>query len=264
MLRFMETRDSARPGRLASLAAAGRALADALFPPQCPSCAAPTGSAAALCPDCWGKMGFVGAACRRCALPLESELAGDDAECPACLTRPPAFARARAVMTYDGGRDMVLRFKHAERTDYVPAFAAWLARAGAPLLESADLIVPVPLHRWRLLKRRYNQAALLGNALARRTGIAAFPDALVRTRATPSQGAMISARMRRRNVLAAFAVRPGARDAVKGKHVLLVDDVMTTGATLESAARTLKRAGAAEVSALVLARVVRPGEAPIF
>lgn len=260
----MEMRNSAPPSGLASLARARRALADALYPPQCPACAAPTGSALALCTPCWDKAGFGRPACRRCAMPLESELSGDAAECAACTARPPAFSRARAAMTYEGGRDMVLRFKHGERTDYTPAFAAWLNRAGAPLLADADLLVPVPLHRWRLLARRFNQSALLANALARLSGVASLPDALIRTRPTPSQGAMVSARARRRNVLAAFAVRPGAGAAVRGRRIVLIDDVMTTGATLEAATRALMRGGAADVRALVLARVVRAGEAPIF
>jgi ComF family protein len=165
-----------------------------------------------------------------------------------------------AVFRYDTARDLILRFKHADRTDYTPTFAAWMARAGAPLLADAELAVPVPLHRWRLLKRRYNQAAELANAVARHAGLEALPDALVRTRPTPSQGAMVSARARRRNVLAAFAVRAGAKERLKGKRVLLIDDVMTTGATLEACTRTLRRAGAASVSCLTLARVVRPDD----
>ncbi len=260
----MGMRDSAARTGLASLAAARGTLADALFPPQCPSCGAPTGTPSALCMPCWDMAGFGKPACRRCAMPLDSELADETAECAACMARPPVFSRARAAMTYEGGRDMVLRFKHGERTDYTPAFAAWLAQAGAPLLADADLLVPVPLHRWRLLARRFNQSALLANALARLSGVTSLPDALIRTRATLSQGAMVSARARRRNVLAAFAVRPGAREAVRGKRIVLIDDVMTTGATLEAAARALTRGGAADVRALVLARVVRAGEAPIF
>ncbi|MBL9010089.1 MAG: ComF family protein [Alphaproteobacteria bacterium] len=260
----MRAMDSPRPAWLARLARAGTGLADALFPPQCLGCGAETGAAGALCTPCWEATDFIdAAACRRCGIPLEAGFAGDT-ECAACLARPPAFARARAVFRYDTARDLVLRFKHGDRTDYAPAFAAWMARAGADLLAAADLVVPVPLHRWRLLARRYNQAAVLANALARRTGKRVLADALTRTRPTPSQGAMVSARARRRNVQGAFAVRRGAAWALGGKSVLLVDDVMTTGATLEAAARALLRAGAREVSALTLARVVRPEEAPIL
>lgn len=249
---------------MGALARVKGVVADALFPPQCPSCGVPTGSPSALCMTCWEGAGFGEPACRRCALPLESELSDETAECAACLARPPAFSRARAAMRYEGGKEMVLRFKHGERTDYTPAFAAWLQRAGAPLLADAELLVPVPLHRWRLLARRFNQSALLANGLSGLSGVPCLPDALVRTRATPSQGAMVSARARRRNVLAAFAVRPGAAEAIRDKRIVLIDDVMTTGATLEAATRTLKRAGAADVCALALARVVRAGEAPIF
>jgi ComF family protein len=183
--------------------------------------------------------------------------------CAACIARPPAFSRAQAVFRYDTARDLVLRFKHADRTDYAPTFATWMRRAGADLIAATDVIVPVPLHRWRLLKRRYNQAAVLANALARQCDIETLPNLLTRTRATPSQGAMISARARRRNVLGAFTVYPALKPRLKGKRVLLVDDVMTTGATLEACARALKRAGATEIFALTLARVVRAGEAEI-
>ncbi|BCW87925.1 hypothetical protein sos41_10570 [Alphaproteobacteria bacterium SO-S41] len=252
------------PAVLASLRRAGTALSDALFPPQCLACRAETGSAAALCTACWEATDFIDAnACNRCGLPLEASFLGET-DCAACIARPPAFSRARAVFRYDTARDLVLRFKHADRTDYTPAFAAWLARAGADLIASADVVVPVPLHRWRLLRRRYNQAAVLANALARTSGLTPLPNALIRTRPTPSQGAMVSARARRRNVLGAFAVTPRTKTKLAGQRVILVDDVMTTGATLEACARALTRAGAAEVMALTLARVVRPEEAPIF
>lgn len=241
----------------------GARLADLLFPPRCMGCGGDSGSAGALCADCWKATAFIDIACKRCALPLEQDFLGEPV-CAACQARPPVFARARAVLRYDTGRELLLAFKHADRTDYAPAFAAWLARAGADLLPDTDLVIPVPLHRWRLLRRRYNQAAVLANALAKRAGLASLPHALIRTRATPNQGAMVSARARRRNVLGAFAVRPSARAKVKGRRILLIDDVMTTGATLEACARTLRRAGAAEVSVLVLARVVRPDERPIL
>lgn len=258
MLKNMSETHSAHRPVLASLRRMGTSLADALFPPRCLACAETAGSAGALCQACWGALAFLDeSVCKRCGIPIEDPY-GLQSDCVACLARPPAFARARSVLRYDTGRDLILRFKHADRTDYAPAFAAWLERAGAPLIEDADVIVPVPLHRWRLLRRRFNQAALLANALARRTGLPVLPTALTRTRATPSQGVMVSARARRRNVLGAFAVSPRARPHLEGRHVLLVDDVMTTGATLEACTRVLRRAGAAEVSALTLARVVKP------
>jgi ComF family protein len=256
----MQTSHTASGRFVASLRRMGTAVADTLFPPQCLACAGETGSPGSLCQTCWEGVSFIDRdACARCGLPLETSLAGE-AICAGCLARPPAYERAIAVFRYDTARDLILRFKHADRTDYTPAFAAWMMRAGAALLPEADLVVPVPLHRWRLLKRRYNQAAELANAVARGARIACLPDALIRTRPTPSQGAMVSARARRRNVLAAFAVRPGARAQLKDKRVLLIDDVMTTGATLEACTRTLRRAGAASVTCLTLARVARPDD----
>jgi ComF family protein len=178
--------------------------------------------------------------------------------CGACLQRRPVYDRARAAMAYDeGSRDLVLGFKHADRTEGAPAYAAWMARAAADLLDETDVIVPVPLHRWRLLRRRYNQAALLANALGKRERVPVAPDALVRKRNTPSQGAMTTDG-RWRNVRGVFALRPAARRHIADRRVLLVDDVMTTGATLEACARTLKKAGAAGVDVVTLARVVRP------
>ena len=187
----------------------------------------------------------------------------DGALCAACLTRPPAFDTARAILRYDDtSRAPILALKHADRLDLVPGFALWLERAGRPLIEASDLIVPVPLHRGRLWRRRYNQSAELARALSRRTGLALDAGALLRSRPTPSQGAMTSARARRRNVLGAFKVPERGR--VAGRNILLVDDVVTTGATAEAAARALKRAGAAKVRILALARVVRAAEMPIL
>jgi ComF family protein len=139
-----------------------------------------------------------------------------------------------------------------------PGLSRWLVRAGRPLLETADLIVPVPLHRSRLWWRRYNQSAELARAIGRVTGKRLEPLALARKRPTPSQGAMASAKARRRNMLGAFAIGSTGAAAVKGTSVLLVDDVLTTGATVEACARVLKRAGASPVAVLTLARVVRP------
>jgi ComF family protein len=145
----------------------------------------------------------------------------------------------------------------------VPGFANWLARAGAELLSDADAIVPVPLHPIRLWARRYNQSAELARALSRRSGIPVAMDLLVRSKRTPSQGAMPSAGARRRNVQGAFKVSEAGKANVAGRTILLVDDVLTTGSTVDSCSRTLKRAGAARVYVLALARVVAPGIAAI-
>ena len=177
--------------------------------------------------------------------------------CAACLTRPPAFDSARAIFVYDEkSRGAILALKHADRLDLVPGFAHWLKRTGQALLDGSDMVVPVPLHAFRLWRRRYNQSAELARRLARERQLVYAPSALVRARATASQGVMASAKARRRNVLGAFEVPKPA--TVAGKRVLLLDDVLTTGATAEACARALKRAGAARVDVLVLARVVKP------
>jgi ComF family protein len=259
---------SGEPGFLASvkrgLRGAARACADLAFPPQCLACRAPAQDPGALCAPCWSGVGFItGAVCIRCGLPFEAP-GFEGAACGACLARPPAFDRARAVFDYETGRDLILPFKHADRVDLAPAFARWAAQAGRTLLDAADVIVPVPLHRWRLLQRRYNQAALIAQALGRLSRKPVDATGLVRTRQTPSQGLMVSPRARRRNVLNAFAVLPRAEARLRGRRVLLIDDVFTTGATVEACARVLRRAGAASVDVLTLARVVRPGDATLY
>ena len=232
-----------------------------LFPPMCIACREPSGSDG-FCAQCWSAIQFLdGPLCACCGVPFDVALL-EDTLCAVCLTRPPAFDRARAILRYDDtSRAPILALKHADRLDLVPGFAVWLERAGRGLLESSDLIVPVPLHRTRLWRRRYNQAAELARALARRTGLALDTAALIRSRSTPSQGTMVSARARRRNVLGAFQVPERSR--VAGRNVLIVDDVLTTGATAEAVSRALKRAGAGKVQILALARVVRASEVPI-
>lgn len=234
----------------------GRGALDFLFPPLCAACRVPVAEPHSLCAACWRAIGFLdGPACPRCGFPFDFDPGGATL-CAGCLAREPVFDGACSVMRYDDkSRDLILAFKRADRLDLVPAFANWLARAGRPFLAEADLIVPVPLHRSRLWLRRFNQSALLAKELARRAGKPVDPFVLARVRRTPSQGEMPSAKARRRNVLGAFRVQK--QEAVRGKTVLLVDDVLTTGATVEACARALKRARAKRVLVLTLARVVR-------
>ena len=235
---------------------AGGAL-DAVLPPRCLSCGDPVDRQGGVCPACWRRLSFIAPPfCERCGLPFEVEaLAG--AECGLCLMRPPPFARARAVLVYDdASRPLVAGLKYGDQTYAARAYGLWLARAGAELLAGATLVVPVPLHRWRLLRRRYNQAALLGAALHRAAGVAYRPDLLVRHRRTPPQVGL-TGEARHKNVSGAFLIRERHRAAVRDAHILLIDDVMTTGATLAECARVLLRGGAARVDVLTLARAVK-------
>jgi ComF family protein len=238
--------------------AAAKTVLDLLFPPLCIGCRALVADAG-FCAACWSRLTFLdGPACSCCGLPFPVALEGENL-CAACLTRPPAFDRARAIMAYDeNSRAAILALKHADRLELVPGFARWLARAGQNLIAQSDVIIPVPLHRSRLWQRRYNQSAEMARWLARDFKRDFDPFALVRSRATPSQGAMASAKARRRNVLSAFKVPDPGR--VAGKRVLLVDDVLTTGATAEACARALKRAGATQIHVLALARVVKASD----
>ena len=233
---------------------AGTAL-DLLLPPRCGKCGAAVGGQGGLCAACWRGITFLGApCCACCGLPLAYDL-GADAVCAPCAREPPAFARARAALRYDEeSRPLVLAFKHGDWLHLAPTLALWMRQAGAALIAEADVMVPVPLHWTRLFARRYNQAAVLAHALARAGGPPVGADWLERRRRTPSQGKR-NAAARRRNVAGAFAVRHGR--GVAGKRVLLIDDVLTTGATLDECARVLRRAGAARVEVLTLARTVR-------
>ena len=231
-------------------------LLDLLLPPHCLACRGPADGPGRLCPTCWAEVDFIAPpVCVRCGLPLDYDL-GAEALCGACAADPPAFDRARAVMRYgDVARRLVVGFKHADRTHLAPALGRWLARAGAALIETADILVPVPLHRRRLIGRGFNQSALLAQCLARHTGLAVATDALRRRRATPSQAGLTRAQ-RRNNVAGAFEGPPHRRPLIEGRRVLLIDDVLTTGATVDTCAATLRRAGADQVDVLTLARVV--------
>jgi ComF family protein len=229
-----------------------------VLPRQCLKCGVLVGHGGELCSDCWRSLTFLGEPlCHCCGLPFDFSLGGE-ALCAPCLRRRPGFDHARAALVYDdASRSLILGFKHGDRTERARAFAAWVERAGASYLAASDLIVPVPLHRARLRRRRYNQAALIANELARNTGACAAVDLLRRTRNTSSQGGLNRSR-RRRNVQGAFEVAHVWRHRLKGSRVTLVDDVLTTGATAEACALVLRRQGAVSVVALTVARVVRP------
>jgi ComF family protein len=232
--------------------AAWRAGLDMLFPPQALD-GGPRPLAGGFTADAWARSRFLdGPVCDGCGAPFEFD---PGARCAACLAKPRAFDAARAACLYDEtSRDPILKLKHADRLDLAPMFARWLSRTAAPLIEAADAIVPVPLHPFRLLRRRYNQAAEIARPLAAMTGTPYLPDALVRRRATATQGGK-SGSGRRRNVAGAFEVPAARVKQVAGLRILLIDDVLTTGATAEGCARALKAAGAARVDLAVVARV---------
>lgn len=241
-------------------AVAARSAIDLAMPPHCPVTREDVASAGALGAAAWGAVHFIAdPACRRCGAPFSADY-GEDVECPSCIASPPDFDRARAAIVYDdASHQLVVRFKHGDRTELAAMFGGWMARAADGMMTRSSILTPVPLHPRRLLARRFNQSVLLARAVARETGARLSVDGLVRRRATPPQKDL-SAEGRRRNVAGAFALRNDAALALfKNAHAVLIDDVLTTGATLSAAARALKRAGAARVDALVLARVVKGG-----
>ena len=230
-----------------------RVVLDTLLPPECVKCRAPVADPGNLCGDCFYELSFITEPhCIVCGVPFETE-AEQGSTCGSCLAEPPAYDKARAVFVYDeASRPLILKFKHADRTEAAPFLASWMVRAGQEILAHSDQIFAVPLHRRRLLSRQYNQAALLARQVAQGSGLPFHPAALRRTRDTGSQGGR-SRSGRARNVEGAFAVAPDC--AVKDQSCLLIDDVLTTGATASACARALKKAGAREVNVLTVARV---------
>lgn len=232
-----------------------RAALDFVAPGRCPTCNLRV-HGVGLCGMCWSQAQFVTAPfCARCGLPFDYD-AGENIWCGRCIGQPPPFARARAALVYgDISRNLILAFKHGDRLDLTPLVLSWLQAAGRDLLEEADIIVPVPLHRRRLLRRRYNQSSVLAVALGSASGLRVNVGALRRTRNTQSQGSL-GRRAREINVRGSIQVNASARPSLAGRRVLLIDDVLTTGATANACARSLLAAGAAWVDVLTLARVI--------
>jgi ComF family protein len=245
-----------RGGALAARLA--QAALDTLYPPTCLACRAATDLHGALCPRCWSAMRFIERPfCERLGTPFEQDL-GQGLISPQAMADPPVFVRARAVARFEDGpaRTLAHRLKYSDRAELARPIARWMARAGADVLADADLLTPVPLHALRLWRRRFNQAAALAKEISRQTGKPCDLTALLRVKATRSQVGLTRAQ-RAENVQGAFRAAVGAQ--VRGLNVVLIDDVLTSGATANAASRALLRAGAKRVDVLVFARVVTGG-----
>jgi predicted amidophosphoribosyltransferase len=238
----------------------GRSVLQTLYPPQCLTCDALVTTDFGLCGPCWRDTPFiVGLVCDLCGTPLPGESDGHAVQCDDCLRIARPWSQGRAAMLYDqNGRKLVLALKHGDRLDLARPGGKWLFGAAQPILRPDMLVAPVPLHWLRMLKRRYNQSALLAGGLAEMAGLDHVPDLLTRIRRTPSQDHR-DRDARFRNMSGALRVTTRHQARVQGRPVLLVDDVMTSGATLAAGAEALMAAGASAVSIVVLARVAKDG-----
>jgi len=230
----------------------------AIYPPQCVACDATTEADFGLCPTCWGQTDFItGLVCNSCGTPLPGEDDGTAVQCDDCMSIARPWDQGRAVFAYAGvGRRIVLGLKHSDRTDYVPALGHWMAQRVAKMAVLDPVLVPVPLHWTRLIKRRYNQSALLAQAIRKETDHDICVDALQRPKRTQLLDGH-SREARFATLTDAIAANPKRAADIAGRHVLLVDDVMTSGATLAACAEAMHAGGAANVSTVTLARVVK-------
>lgn len=248
-------------------ATTGNAAIDLLVPPLCHGCGTSIERSGGLCGVCWSSLTLIEPPiCDRLGIPFAFEpgdAPGEALESSAVTVEPPDYDRARAVAAYDGSaRQLVHRLKYGDRLEAAPFMARMMGRAGRQLVEQASLIAPIPLHWRRAFFRRFNQAAELARPLARQAGATFAPEIIQRVRPTRHQVGL-TARQRKANVRRAFGVPDRAREQLFGRRVLLVDDVLTTGATVNAAARVLRKAGADRVDVLVFARVVSDPVVPI-
>lgn len=243
---------------LRPLARAGNKLLDLVYPPSCLVCRRAVGVHGAICPTCWSDIAFIERPyCERLGTPFERDLAQPGLISLEAAANPPAFSRARAVARYDSDKARALahRLKYYDRLELAEPMGRWMARAGSELLADADVLVPIPLHRLRILARRFNQSAALAQAISRASAVPVETMALQRVKPTVPQVGLTRAQ-RAANLSGAFRVAQERADAVHGRNVVLVDDVLTTGATANAATRALLRAGATRVDLLVFARAV--------
>lgn len=236
-----------------------QSLIKVLYPPQCVMCEAQTEVDFALCGPCWAETPFIdGLCCDGCSAPLLGEGEEDGGlRCDDCMTIARPWSKGRAALIYkDKARRFVLSLKHGDRTDLARAAGTWLARAAKGIVTDETLIVPIPLHRFRLLRRKFNQAALLADQLARVAKLDLIPDALIRLKKTdPLEGHTLDQRFAAMDQ--AIVANPKQANAIKGRNVLLIDDVMTSGATFAAATEACFAAGADDVCVLALARVLK-------
>src|SRR6476469_10554846 len=235
---------------------------DIALPTLCVSCREPV-AGEGVCAECWAKLSFIAPPfCPRLGIPFVYD-PGPELLSMEAIANPPAYQRARAAVRYDDvARTLVHALKYQDRTDLAPAMGRWMARAGAELLTGADMLVPVPLHWRRAWRRRYNQSGALAQIIARQSGVKVRGEVLRRVRATEQQIGL-SRTQRATNVQGAFQVSPDRQAEIQGRRIILIDDVLTSGATLDACARALLRAKAAQVDVLVFARVVESGPRPI-
>lgn len=229
-----------------------------IYPPRCLTCGTVVDSDFGLCGPCWRETEFIGGAlCDACGIPLPGQQGGDALGCDSCLTAPPLWVQGRSAVKYRGnGRKLALALKHGDRQEIARPAASWMAQAIGPLLPENTLIVPVPLHWTRMLKRRYNQSALLAKALSKQLALPSCPDALVRRRPTGSLDGLGRAE-RYASLEGAIKVSAKRRAQLLGRSVLLVDDVMTSGATFHTCAQALQAAGITEIRTIALARALK-------
>ncbi|MEN3791670.1 ComF family protein [Fulvimarina sp. MAC3] len=232
-----------------------KTFGNVLFPPICAGCGIGVAQPSALCPACWSSLRFIERPyCDILCLPFSYDQGAGIVSVEA-IADPPPFEKLRAVALYDDiARRLVSSLKYRDRLDLVPLMAAWMMRAGREIVAESEIVIPVPLHRRRLWQRQFNQSAEIARSIAKASGLQFAPAALDRIKPTKKQVGL-GRNQRRDNVRGAFKVRPERRDQVLGKTVLLIDDVFTTGSTVSSATKALKRAGAEAVNVLTFARV---------